>query len=350
MIIIDPHNIGDGRIFSIDGLRGFAVLVVFLSHTLGIPAGGELGVDIFFVMSGYLISTLLLDEKAQTGSINLRLFYWKRCKRLIPAFIAVCFMYFAISMLFPETAARPNVITMLGLLVTSNIYWAASNPPVPFLQHTWSLAVEWQFYLAWPLVLLALSAVGMRKRGLFVFVFLTVVGVWIARFYGDQLLRFDGILIGSMIPLLKDNRVFRQIFNKKRADWYFFIPSLIAIFIMVAQPVNSYLGPTKPIVSVLTAVIISYLIVGEKSSMGVLLDNSFLRYFGRISYGLYLYHFPIAALMYVHGMKPVAMLLASICISIPIAELSWRYLELPLMQWRGVEGMMKAAQTFLSRK
>lgn len=338
-MIINSHQINSAtdRISSLDGLRGFAVLVVFLSHTLGIPKGGELGVDVFFVMSGYFISTLLFDEINRKGTINLWDFYWKRSRRLIPAFFAMCVMYFAMSLIYPASAVSPNWGTMLGLLLTSNIYWAAGSPPIPFLQHTWSLAVEWQFYLAWPILLMCLFAIGLRKLGFTIFLIVAVTCVLIARSNGDQLLRIDGILIGSVIPLIKDYKWFRQSFAARGATWYLFVPSLVAIVVLVSQPVASYLGPTKPLVSALTALVICYVVGGQKSVVVALIDNRFLRHFGKISYGLYLYHFPIAALMYVHGMTPALMLLAGVLISIPIAEVSWRYMERLLIHPRKVK-------------
>lgn len=320
------------RVQSIDGLRGFAILIVLLVHTLGIPAGGELGVDIFFTMSGYLISSQLFAESAKTGTINLRLFYWKRCKRLVPAFLAVCLLYVAMSYCFPASVPSPNLLKMLSLLLMSNIYWAQGVPPIPFLQHTWSLAVEWQFYLAWPVVLIVFSKLGVGRKGTFAFLVLTVVSVWVARSQGDQFLRFDGVLMGSMIPLVQDSKSIRRVCESKYAAWLIFMPCLIAIIVLVYQPVLSYLGPTKPVISVLTAGIIAFLAIGQGSRATALFDNRFLRHFGEISYGLYLYHFPIAALMYVNGMLPTKMLVVGLLVSIPIAEVSWLYLESPLLQ------------------
>src|SRR6185369_12096618 len=143
--------------------------------------------------------------------------------------------------------------------------------------------------------------------------------LWIARSKGDQFLRFDGILIGSMIPLIRDSRLVRRVFNSRHAALLIFVPCAFVVLVLICLPVTEYLGPTKPVVSGLTAAIIAYLIVGRDSRAAMLFHNPLLRHFGKISYGLYLYHFPIAALMYVNGIPPTAMFVVGLVVSIPIA-------------------------------
>ena len=152
-------------IHSVDGLRAVAVLAVLLYHLgIGWIPGGFLGVDLFFVISGYVITGLILDSIARSGTLDLRAFYLSRIRRLVPALIAmvvVTLLY--ISTYAPETIRR--FLQDLPYVFTGSMNWALVNRQQdyfeaigrpPLLQHTWSLAVEAQFYLIWPLVLLVI--------------------------------------------------------------------------------------------------------------------------------------------------------------------------------------------------
>ena len=147
----------------IDGLRAVAVIAVLLYH-LGISwiPGGFLGVDLFFVISGYVITRLVLDSIQRSSALDLREFYLNRLRRLVPALV---FMVVATTMFIgvwaPETMRR--FLTDLPYVFTGSMNWSLVNRQQdyfstigrpPLLQHTWSLAVEAQFYLIWPLVLL----------------------------------------------------------------------------------------------------------------------------------------------------------------------------------------------------
>ena len=147
---------------AIDGLRALAVIAVMLYH-LGftwIP-GGFLGVDLFFVISGYVITRLLLDSIAQSGGLDLRGFYLARIRRLLPALIfMVTTTIIAIGIWAPDTIKRLLIDTPFSLTGTINWWLVAKELDYfesigrpPLLQHTWSLAVEAQFYLVWPLIL-----------------------------------------------------------------------------------------------------------------------------------------------------------------------------------------------------
>ena len=114
---------------ALDGLRGFAVLVVLFDHTLHIPAGGYLGVDVFFVLSGFLISSQLFAEVQRTGTVDLRHFFLKRCRRLLPAFLAMCALYWIIDFCFLKSARSPELFRLFGLLFTSNLHLAQGSSP-----------------------------------------------------------------------------------------------------------------------------------------------------------------------------------------------------------------------------
>jgi peptidoglycan/LPS O-acetylase OafA/YrhL len=326
------------RITPIDGLRGFAVLVVFVYHTLGIPVSGDIGVDIFFTMSGFLISSQIFNEIERTRTINIVKFYLNRVVRLIPAFLAVCALYLAIYYCFGKYSYPANetadITTMLGMIFMANIYMAQDLHPIPFLQHTWTLAVEWQFYLAWPLILITLTKCGLKSKPLMVVsICAGIVTIWILRLAGDRFLQFDGILLGSLIPLIKDNKFIVGLFKNRFAGLLIFCPAIlvmVAFVFNVAQPYTML--PPKTVVSVMTMIAILFFTINYDSIYNNIFDNSPMRYFGKISYGLYLYHYPIAALMYSNGFDSKQMLVVGIIVAIPLAEVSWRYMEEPILK------------------
>src|SRR5262245_21094061 len=143
----------------LDGLRAVAVMSVLLMHG-GMPGfhWGYIGVDLFFVLSGYLITSILLREQLRTGQISLLSFYQRRALRLFPALAVLCIVFLAYAFFVlrdPTQGLREIVVVALYL---SNWTRAAGLNFPEWLGHTWSLAIEEQFYLLWPLVLLAISA------------------------------------------------------------------------------------------------------------------------------------------------------------------------------------------------
>jgi peptidoglycan/LPS O-acetylase OafA/YrhL len=141
---------------ALDGLRAVAIILVMLFHarTPGF-SGGFLGVDVFFVLSGYLITTILLTERDQTGTLNIGRFYLKRLLRLTPALVAMLVAFAAFAPLLWPNTVSPLLQAGIALAYLSDYSVAFWKVPVE-LSHTWSLAVEEHFYLLWPLALLAL--------------------------------------------------------------------------------------------------------------------------------------------------------------------------------------------------
>ena len=159
----------------IDGLRGLAVLAVFAGH-LGLPLapGGFVGVDVFFVISGFLITSLLVREASRTGRISLLGFYARRARRILPAAAVVAVATVVASVLFLPLVRAVEVITdsVWAAAFAANIrfatvgtdYFAKGEPASP-LQHYWSLAVEEQFYLVWPLLLVGAAWLAAARGG-----------------------------------------------------------------------------------------------------------------------------------------------------------------------------------------
>jgi peptidoglycan/LPS O-acetylase OafA/YrhL len=152
------------RIDSLDGLRALAVLLVFVGHVdqRGLP-GGYVGVEVFFVISGYLITALLLHEQRRTGAISLRHFYVRRMLRLWPALLLFVVVVAPISAL--DHIGEPAADGTAALLYLTD-FWANASEHFSLLLHTWSLAVEEQFYLVWPAVLVFALKRGWGGGGL----------------------------------------------------------------------------------------------------------------------------------------------------------------------------------------
>ena len=163
-----------GRLDALDGVRALAVLLVVAFH-VGIPGmdGGFLGVDVFFVLSGYLITTLLLRDVRRYGQVRLTTFWTRRVRRLMPAFLLLVLAVTAWAAIVAPTYQREGLRgdTVASLLYVANwhfigqaSYFADDGTESP-LQHVWSLAVEEQFYVVWPLVIAAIAgAVAARTR------------------------------------------------------------------------------------------------------------------------------------------------------------------------------------------
>jgi peptidoglycan/LPS O-acetylase OafA/YrhL len=157
---------------ALDGLRGLAVVAVVIFH-LGHLTGGFLGVDLFFVLSGFLITSLLIVEHRERGAIDLRAFWVRRARRLLPAVLVMLAGVAVLLATLTPTADRPRfrgeALATLGYVanwqrMTADVsYWDIFSQPSP-LDHTWSLAIEEQFYVLWPLVVLAVLAVGVGRR------------------------------------------------------------------------------------------------------------------------------------------------------------------------------------------
>ena len=296
----------------IDGLRAIAVTSVVLFHlpkSTNIFGGGFLGVDIFFVISGYVISLVLFQEMHETNSISLRNFYLRRTRRLIPSFlVVVCF-----SIIFGFLALTPSALVDFAKSIVSSLaffsnfyfwrstdYFSPDSHFRPFL-HTWSLSLEEQFYLFFPVLLLILS----RFKKLLVFknvlIVLTLVSLFsyfqlydikpLAAFY---LLPFRAweLMIGALtfISFSRANK------HKYRALSYF---GIITLLLLIADPYSlvSKLGVFSNVVTVLST---SIVLVSSHDNFHLtnLLSYRLLTFIGKSSYEIYLWHFPLISFSY----------------------------------------------------
>jgi peptidoglycan/LPS O-acetylase OafA/YrhL len=166
MNVTDPRSSSPGYIPELDGMRGLAILAVMMFHTKRFLLGGFIGVDIFFVLSGFLITTILVKEYDTTGHINFKHFYLRRILRLAPALILMLAVFSAFSILFLHAAELKRNLMQVLIVVCYATNWARALDfyPMGHISHTWSLSMEDQFYILWPIMLLCLLRFVKSRR------------------------------------------------------------------------------------------------------------------------------------------------------------------------------------------
>ena len=363
------------RLGGLDGLRGIAVLAVVAFHLdPGLLPGGFLGVDIFFVLSGFLITRLLLVEFMDTGTLRLGRFYRRRSRRLLPAvlvlMVAVCLG--ALVWRDELTTLRASVGSSLGyvtnwwLILDRQSYFVASGRP-PMLQHLWSLAIEEQYYLLWPVLLVVLirrsrshEAGGAAARrelvrqvlrvalALAVVSTLAMAAVAVAtgvpyasdssRVYFGTDTHSMGLLLGSAAGarslLLRKRSVRTHVLRRWLTDGVGL--GCLAALLWQLRHLNEfvpelYRGGFLAIDGL--AVLVVLAATRPASQLGRLLDAPALRWIGSRSYSIYLWHWPVVVVtrpgIDLQG-PPFLLNLLRVCLILALAELSYRYVEVPL--------------------
>ena len=289
------------RMPALDAIRAFAVLSVMLMH-FGIHwARGVYGVVAFFVLSGFLITWLLLQERARSGCISLSAFYTRRALRIFPAFYVYVTITIALLVATAKPINWPHVIS--AILYCSNYYAAVYPDPNDAFSHTWSLAIEEQFYLLWPLALLMLIRRGIRVD---VALGCAIVGVWLYRptlvyafhvdqawIYGAFETRVDALLVGCLTAVL--------LFERRIPKVWKFLTSNSCMPLLTFVVLSLVIGPRVPrselfrdvfgfaIAPPLIAILIVQCLALSKKREWAWLEWRWLSYVGQISYGIYLY-------------------------------------------------------------
>ena len=273
----------------LDGLRGIAVLLVMLFHADrdGPFQGGFIGVDVFFVLSAFLITSILVEEQERTGTMRLGRFYWRRALRLMPALLLFLAAYLAVApFVFPGYPHLRDAL-IAGLYVSNFAFVAAQIPP--FISHTWSLAAEEQFYLLWPLTLLFLLRFS-RPVWILASVWagLTLLRLgtenWIAYYYGLAT-HGTGLIMGAILYfLVRDGAL------SPRPVHALIAAAIIALLATTAQMHVSAIVIT---VAEFAAAILIGTAVTNPASLRILTAPALVN-LGKLSYGLYLWHFPIS--------------------------------------------------------
>ena len=361
---VRPHT---GRVPELDGLRGVAVLAVVWSHAYngvvrderlfpgagGVSAGGFMGVQLFFVLSGFFITSLLMREFDANGTVVFRRFYARRAHRLLPA-LALVLVSYGVFVL----AVRRGADLRAGLgSIGRSIYLEDLDPLIGripsdgYLGHTWSLAVEEQFYLVWPIVFLAVSRLGVsiRRAAIVGLIVVTVVARQLMSNAGLQIyetMHWDALMSGCLLAVMRASPVASALPAGSAG------PAGLAGPVAPAGPAGPALPETKRVLLgrlrvramrwVTWAAAVVFVAMTARSpdisttllflvsgAVGLAMvagatDMAWLRwaplrYFGRISYGLYLWH-----VLILHFGWPV---LPSVALSVLIADLSFRFVE-----------------------
>jgi len=355
------------RLPGLDGLRGIAVLAVIIYHTdVSLLVGGFLGVDVFFVLSGFLITSLLIEELTQTNTVDRARFYMRRIRRLMPALFLVLFFSVLVSGLFVLDAAYhvrrdlPWAITFVlnwSYLFFEQSYFVNISRP-PLLQHLWSLSVEEQFYVIWPILLVALYKVKIGNLSPRVKIFIASATLAIAstawmiylsvtngypipndpsRVYFGTDTHAMGLLVGCAAAAMWRNEKLNSRLTPDRttalnALGVFSLAGLAYFFVFVSE-LNQFLYRGGFLaLSLLTA---SLVLVAAHPGLkfGAFLGNPVLKWFGDRSYGIYLWHWPIFVLMRsgidIQWAEPIAFAV-KVTIVLVVADLSYRFVEMPI--------------------
>ena len=331
----------------LDGLRGAAVLVVMVAHGTSIYVSGAYGVDMFFTLSGFLITNILLAEVAATGNVCLGNFYARRMLRLIPALWLTVGGVAADLLIAGRFGAQQARESAYALTYTINWILALGYGCGPVLAHTWSLAIEEQFYLLWPLAVVGLQHLklsGWRTAALLAagatacLIYRNAAPYDVGRIYRGLDTHCDGLLLGAALAYARSDpapagkllggRIVQAVRPVAAAAA---LPAALAVlpahsgwFDLFSVRVGYFAT------GVLTVIVIDRVISGRGGVCGRLLAAGWLRYTGRISYGLYLYHWPILMLLGSAGPlrgRPAARFVVCVTLSYITAHLSYVLVE-----------------------
>lgn len=333
---------------SLDGIRGVAILAVLAVHTShlfgwSLVKGGSLGVDIFFVLSGFLITCLLLEEWTRTSDISLKHFYWRRFWRLVPALllVTVLLLVFSNFVFSPAEAASTRRTLPIALFYLTDLF-ASFSPEFSLgaLRHTWSLAIEEHFYLLWPPILLMLLKSDVSKRNVLILTGLLALGVSLhrallfqsalspARTYYAFDTRADSLLIGCAAGMAVTWGLIQKM--NRLTTLAITLIALAVIATDFAAPIMHEGGFT--IIAAATAVLLINLVLDTGGLLKAWLELRPLVWIGKISYGVYLWHYPVfKAVSYLNTAWPVKLAVA-MSATFAVASASFYIMEKPLLR------------------
>ena len=347
-------------ITGLDGIRAIAVIMVLAYHLkLALFKSGFLGVTVFFVLSGYLITGILISEVEEEGTIDLKNFWLRRIRRLVPAVMSMAVVIIFVSAVVNRVIFTKGCKDFLASVLGFNNWWQifnkvsyfeAAGVPSPFT-HCWSLAIETQFYLIYPLILLGIYKLvksreeGRAKRGLLfagVTLMLALISVILmivlfdpqqdaSRVYYGTDTRAFSLLFGALLAILWE---YRMVPRRLSASVNMVLGSVsFAVLLVMTIAINGssnfwYRG--GQFVGTILTVLVIYTVLGRKTWLSRFLSNPVLKWIGDRSYSIYLWHYPIILLIS-KGIKASWWItLIEIVLSVVLAELSYRFIETPI--------------------
>ena len=347
-------------ITGLDGIRAIAVIMVLSYHLkLALFKSGFLGVTVFFVLSGYLITGILISEVEEEGTIDLKNFWLRRIRRLVPAVMSMAVVIIFVSAVVNRVIFTKGCKDFLASVLGFNNWWQifnkvsyfeAAGVPSPFT-HCWSLAIETQFYLIYPLILLGIYKLaksrgeGRAKRGLLfagVTLLLALISVILmivlfdpqqdaSRVYYGTDTRAFSLLFGALLAILWE---YRMVPRRLSASVNMVLGSVsFAVLLVMTIAINGssnfwYRG--GQFLGTILTVLMVYAVSGRKTWLSRFLSNPVLKWIGDRSYSIYLWHYPIILLIS-KGIKASWWItLIEIVLSVVLAELSYRFIETPI--------------------
>lgn len=347
-------------ITGLDGIRAIAVIMVLSYHLkLSLFKSGFLGVTVFFVLSGYLITGILISEVEEEGTIDLKNFWLRRIRRLVPAVMSMAVVIIFVSAVVNRVIFTKGCKDFLASVLGFNNWWQifnkvsyfeAAGVPSPFT-HCWSLAIETQFYLIYPLILLGIYKLaksrgeGRVKRGLLfagVTLLLALISVILmivlfdpqkdaSRVYYGTDTRAFSLLFGALLAIMWE---YRMVPRRLSASVNMVLGSvsfaaLLVMTIAINGSSNFWYRGGQFVGTILTVLMV-YAVSGRKTWLSRFLSNPVLKWIGDRSYSLYLWHYPIILLIS-KGIKASWWItLIEIVLSVVLAELSYRFIETPI--------------------
>ena len=344
----------------LDGIRAIAVIMVLAYHLkLALFKSGFLGVTVFFVLSGYLITGILISEVEEEGTIDLKNFWLRRIRRLVPAVmsmaVVIIFVSAVVNRIIFTKGCKDFLASVLGFnnwwqIFNKISYFEAAGVPSPFT-HCWSLAIETQFYLIYPLILLGIYKLvksrgeGRANRGLLfagVTLLLALISVILmivlfdpqqdaSRVYYRTDTRAFSLLFGALLAILWE---YRMVPRRLSASVNMVLGSVsFAVLLVMTIAINGssnfwYRG--GQFFGTILTVLMVYAVSGRKTWLSRFLSNPVLKWMGDRSYSIYLWHYPIILLIS-KGIKASWWItLIEIVLSVVLSELSYRFIETPI--------------------
>ena len=338
-------------ISGLDALRALAISLVLIDHYALLDRFwggrhlyfGSLGVMVFFVLSGFLISSMLLREHRKSGSISLRNFYRRRAYRIFPTFYTCWILTTIVECLVHQYRWKTSVVSFFYLMDYGRALFPLSMRPYLHLWISWSLAIEEKFYLLWPLLLLLLLK---HRSKIIRTMCLIIVALWIYRavlFLGFHVsweyvysafeMRADSLLTGCLLAILAERQQGRAIFRRVlRRQWLAAIPALALLLIVIFPARNDSLflffwSIEPPIIAIL---LIQFVYWGAKS--WTICSSVIVRFIAHISYALYLYH-PLASQI-IYSLHIPHLGYTAFALTLAMSTASYYFIEKPFMRMR----------------